>query len=532
MVMPQPRAHVVPMSVRPGVFVLLVVLVMVLVPRAARAEGTTVLRCGASAEPAIAPYLQCASDTVVTDEGAALLYCPSTPRPLSLVVLAPDLYVSKWSGSSLAQAMARRGYAVAMVEGRIGDWTGGDASRQFQFAAKEYAEVLRRVTQELLKAHGRGAACELSGAFAIVGEGRGADAAVFAAAGDAGPGALVLLTPPITLQGRTTDEVCATLLGAPCPKLAAPTLFLGGTYYLKPEASVRPIADFVDQVFSAERAHIDVLDDETASARWSGEASGTSCIPLCRRPAWDRGEAARAVIADRLALWLRAYVDGDLAARAALEGQGRVTLVHSPPIVVDPEYARRIAAERAAKEARLNRPVVLPLFSFPGVVGGATRPGANGGGFAVGLRPEIIVGALHDRLAEPRSGVGIGGYLSAMTISGQVSRETLLGGGASLESYTGDFGFALSGGVDVPTTGGSPLATVGAFVGFRGDHDLGPIDMPFGLRIDGRFGPAEQTSITVAAQLDLVALVVGAGAIVAFAAKADRYSVRAAGSAR
>jgi hypothetical protein len=43
------------------------------------------------------------------------------------------------------------------------------------------------------------------------------------------------------------------------------------------------------------------------------------------------------------------------------------------------------------------------------------------------------------------------------------------------------------------------------------------------LRIDGRLGPAEQTSITVAAQLDLVALVVGAGAIVAFAAKADRY---------
>ena len=502
------------MNVGRRVCLLLVVLIAVLASREARADG--VPRCTDPPEPIIAPYMQCGSDTVVTDEGDALLYCPANPRRLPLVVLAPDLFVSKWSSSSLAQAIARRGYAVAMVDGRIGDWKGGDASRQFRFAATEYADALRRVTRDLLKAHGSGAACELSGAFAIVGEGRGADAAVFAAAGEAGARALVLLSPPITLQGQTTDEVCATLLGAPCPKLAAPTLFLGGTYYLKPEASVRPILDFVDQVFTAHRAHVDVLDDETASGLWSGEASGPRCIAACRRPDWDRGEASRAVIADRIALWLRAYLDGDLTARSTVEAQGRVTFVRAPAMVMDPEYARRIAAERAGEEERLNRPVVLPLFSFPGVVGGAARPGPNGGGFAVGLRPELIVGALHDRLAEPRSGFGIGGYLSAMTISGQVSRETLLGGGASLVSYTGDFGVALSGGIDVPTTGGSALATVGAFVGFRGDHEMGPVDMPFGLRIDGRLGPEAQTSVTVSAQLDLVGLVIGAGGFGAY----------------
>jgi len=79
----------------------------------------------------------------------------------------------------------------------------------------------------------------------------------------------------------------------------------------------------------------------------------------------------------------------------------------------------------------------------------------------------------------------------------------------------------LSGGVDGPSTGGLPLATICGFVGFRGDHDLGPVDLPFGLRIDGRFGPLQQPSITIAAQIDLVALVIGSGAFAALTTPRD-----------
>jgi hypothetical protein len=88
----------------------------------------------------------------------------------------------------------------------------------------------------------------------------------------------------------------------------------------------------------------------------------------------------------------------------------------------------------------------------------------------------------------------------------------LVGGGATLVAYTGDLGFALSGGADAPTTGGATLPCIGGFVGFRGDHETRSDRQPFGVRFDARLGPDAQRSYTVAARIDVLGLVLGAAA--------------------
>jgi hypothetical protein len=465
--------------------------------------------------------MQCASSDVVSDEGDALLYCPSTPSPHSLIVVAADLTSSKFNYSAFAHALSDRGFAVAMLDARFPRWKGGDALAQFRFAAEEYAPAIRRGTAELLKKHQseNKSGCDLSGAFAMLGIGRGGESALFALnqqikKSEPKASALILMSmPPIdALHRATIKEACDDLLTGACPALAVPTLIFGTTYLLKPEARVRSSQDFVDDAFTADRAHIDVLDDSTNATLFSETRITGECISSCRRPAWDQGEISRATVAERIAVWMHAYVEADQSALAAVSSWDRATLVRTKPVAQNPDYANAIKKQHEDDERRLDRTEVLPLFSLPVIIGGTLRPGPNGGGFAIGARPELIVGAIHDRLGEPRGGFGFGGYLSAMTISGEISRETLYGAGGTLAFYTGDFGAAVSGGVDGPSTGGSPLATIGGFIGFRGDHELGPVDLPFGLRIDGRLGPLEQQSVTIAAQIDLMAMVIGAEA--------------------
>jgi hypothetical protein len=150
---------------------------------------------------------------------------------------------------------------------------------------------------------------------------------------------------------------------------------------------------------------------------------------------------------------------------------------------------------------------VVPLLSVPLLLGGTGRPSANGGGFAVGLRPELVAGWLPRLGYAPRSGWGIGGYLDATTISGAIARETFVGGGATLAAYASRFGLAASAGADVPTSGGSTLPCLGAFVGLRAQNEIvGPADMPFGIRFDARLGPQTQQSYTVAVQIDPIVL--------------------------
>ncbi|MEO7113020.1 MAG: hypothetical protein ABI183_21460 [Polyangiaceae bacterium] len=466
----------------------------------------------------------------MSDEGDALLYCPSPPSPHSLIVVAADLGSSKFNYSAFAHALSDRGFAVAMLDARFPRWKGGDALAQFRFAAEEYAPAIRRVIVELLKKYEseNGNGCNLSGAFAMVGMGRGGESALFAVnqqikKSEAKASALVLMSmPPIDALHRTTmKEACDELLSDACPALAVPTLVFGTTYLLKPEARVRSSQDFVDDAFTADRAHIDVLDDPTNATLFNETPITGECISRCRRPAWDKGEISRAAVAERIAIWMHAYAEADQRALTTVSAWDRATLVRAVPVEENPEYAKALATQRADDERRLDRAAVLPLLSLPVIIGGTLRPGHNGGGFAIGARPELIVGVIHDRIGEPRGGFGFGGYLSAMTISGKISRETLYGAGGTLVFYTGNFGVAVSGGVDGPSTGGSPLGVIGGFIGFRGDHELGSIDLPFGLRIDGRVGPLEQQSITIAAQIDLMAVVIGAEAFASLATPRD-----------
>ena len=468
-------------------------------------------------------FMRCTADASVTDEGSALLYCPRTggPHPLVAVAGSPSRQ-SKWEHASFARALVERGYAVAMLSAP--PWDGGLSSEELRFAANVHAPHVRHVVRELLAAHAKGAStsdCELSGAVALLGTHMGSEAVVFAAAqqqeaGEPHASATILLSTPYVggvvsrerVPASTTDEACRYAFGASCPRFAAPTLLFGTTWLAKPEARSRPSIMFGEEAFASEHAHIDALDDSTNATLSSEERSEPGCLP-CRRPRWDGGETARALVATRIDAWLRAHLAGDPAMRAEIASWPRVSTVASIAVEPSAEYTRAFDADWAAGEERMNRPEVLPLVSAPLVLGGASRPGPNGGGFAVGLRPELVVGWIHDRLAEPRTGWGLGGYLDGTTITGRIAQETLFGGGGTVVGYTGDYGVALSVGADLPTSGNSALACIGAFVGFRGDHRLGPMDMPFGVRFDARLGPDSGRSYTVGAQLDIVALFVG-----------------------
>lgn len=506
------------MSARTFSFFILALAIGIFGSRFARAQSTptnaAVPLCPSTPEAPIAPYMQCAPTDVVSDEGDALLYCPSTPTPHSLIVVAADPTTKKFNHSAFAHALTERGFAVAMIDARFPQWRNGDAVMQSRFAANEYAPVIRRVSAALAKKHRGGThGCNLASAYAILGFGGGGESALFAVNqqienGEPNPSALILTSMP-------SSDV---LKIAP---LAVPTLAFGTTYFLQPQVHASASQQVIDNAFSAEHAHIDVLDDRTNATLFSETPITGDCISSCRRPAWDQGEMSRAAVTDRIAIWMQAYVEVDRTALATVASWDRAMLVHPKIVEPDPAYKDAIDKEHEENEKRLNAPQVLPLVSLPLIVGGTTRPGPNGGGFAIGVRPELIVGLIHDRIGEPRSGFGFGGYLSALTISGEISRETLYGVGGTLVLYTGDFGVAVSGGVDGPATGGSPLATIGGFIGFRGDHDMGDIDLPFGLRVDGRLGPFNQQSITVAGQIDLMALVMGGVAFAALATPHD-----------
>lgn len=486
--------------------------------------------CPNRAHDVARPFMRCTSDASVTDEGDSVLYCPATGGPHALVAVAAyPSAESKWAHGSFARALVERGYAVAILASPR--WDGGGRGDELRFAATVHAPYIRHVVRVLLATHAKRAStsdCALSGAFALLGSYMGGAAVVFAAAqqveaGEPHASATVLLSmPPVGGDGAsTTDEACRSALGAPCPPFTAPTLFFGSGWLAKTEARSRPSMMFGEDAFASEHGHIDALDDSTNATVWSEESTEPGCVP-CRRPRWDPGEAARALVATRIDAWMRGHLDGDPSNRAEVASWPRVTSVSSVAIEPSAEYTRAANEAWAEKERRMNRPEVLPLMSIPLILGGTTRPNANGGGFAVGLRPELVVGWIHDRLTEPRTGWGLGGYLDATTITGRIAHETFFGGGGTLAGYTGDYGVALSAGIDAPSTGGSALACIGGFVGFRGDHQLGAIDMPFGVRFDARLGPDSQRSYTVGAQLDVIGLVVGASGIAELLARPRR----------
>ena len=266
-------------------------------------------------------------------------------------------------------------------------------------------------------------------------------------------------------------------------------------------------AFFFQTLFAGGVGHIDVVDSAIGKELAYADAAVPGQCSPCRYPAWAEREVAFALVASRIDLWFLAHVEHR---SEALDEVGRwdiATFVTAKAVTKDPTYEKALADERAARERELNRPKVLPMFSLPILLGGAFRTRSNGSGFVVGTRPEMVVGAIHDRYGESRKGIGFGGYLGAVTMSGSVSRQTFLGGGGTLALYTGTYGLAVSGGVDVPTSRGSALPTIGGFIGFRGDHDQGYIDMPFGLRVDARLGSTDTRVVVITAQVDIPGMV-------------------------
>ncbi|HEY0251955.1 MAG TPA: hypothetical protein VGC41_10535 [Kofleriaceae bacterium] len=145
-------------------------------------------------------------------------------------------------------------------------------------------------------------------------------------------------------------------------------------------------------------------------------------------------------------------------------------------------------------------PLTREAFSLQGSVGGGN------GGFAYGVRPELIVtrDVIHPSF-------GIGPYL-------EVGRDSDLygGGGLTLVRYGHLLAFAASFGVDAihhdAGHGDSwhPQLVASAFFGFRElwDSDA-PLDAPFGIRLDVRPGTsALPTTITASLSFDLPSIAI------------------------
>lgn len=131
--------------------------------------------------------------------------------------------------------------------------------------------------------------------------------------------------------------------------------------------------------------------------------------------------------------------------------------------------------------------------SLPLILGGTS---ADGGGPAVGIRPEVVAAR-----NAPGGGVGLGGYGELMTLNGHAE----VGAGLTIARYRRRrYGVASSIGMYTGATSG---VSAGMFVGLR--HPTPQhIEMPIGLRIDGHFESDKAADVIVAAQLDLVPVAV------------------------
>jgi hypothetical protein len=128
-------------------------------------------------------------------------------------------------------------------------------------------------------------------------------------------------------------------------------------------------------------------------------------------------------------------------------------------------------------------------LSLPLVLGGTS---VDGGGAAVGIRPELVVAR-----NAPGGGVGLGGYGELMTLNGH--RE--VGAGLTIARYRRRrYGVASSIGM---YTGAKSGVSAGMFVGLRHPTEQ-HIEMPIGVRVDGHFEPDKAADVIIAAQVDLV----------------------------
>jgi hypothetical protein len=190
---------------------------------------------------------------------------------------------------------------------------------------------------------------------------------------------------------------------------------------------------------------------------------------------------------DRMREFLRAHVDGDSSALAAVAAwQPTLTVGVKPP----------------TDDSMIGR---YRLFSLPLLVGG-TSQGNNG--FVVGVRPELVFAWLGTTRSDPDTtnsrGHGFGGYGERVTANG----TTVIGGGLTYVYYVDHFALAPSLGAyrrSAEEDDGYGIST-GLFIGFRTRMDwLKLFDAPYGIRIDGRFAldDSHERSVTITAQFDL-----------------------------
>jgi len=177
--------------------------------------------------------------------------------------------------------------------------------------------------------------------------------------------------------------------------------------------------------------------------------------------------------------------------------------------------ARAAAAEPWAATIEAERTsgtyISLPLLL------GATN--LNSGGGVLGARPEVVF-ATHGPSREdpirrqryPGRGWGAGGYGEVLDLSG----DLVLGAGATLAAYDMPYSLALSVGAYRRWTeepGGERGLTASLFGGYR-PADFGmPIDLPAGLRVEGRLGldGPRELAVTVSANIDLTLVVAAIG---------------------
>jgi hypothetical protein len=206
--------------------------------------------------------------------------------------------------------------------------------------------------------------------------------------------------------------------------------------------------------------------------------------------------------------WRRAHRGACPAVLQADAAGGNLWLLSSDAIFTHDGHRWRTI------EAAGDHPGVLsditPLLSIPVAFGYSDRDPLDNA-LTLGLRTEIL---LARDVRHPA--FGIGPFVELATIGGD-TRETFVGGGATVAVYARHLAFAGSLGFDAVRAGGDwhGQPVVSGFLGHRGriDRDL-PLDAPFGVRVDVR--PATDalpTTVSASLSLDAATIAVWAAAL-------------------
>lgn len=379
------------------------------------------------------------------------LYCPRTPEPKPLVLVAPDIGESRARAEPLARHLTASGLVVVVVE---------PAPDRASYPAR-----LAAVLDEVLAAPPEVSEprCARSAAIGAWGAGRGGVAVAELARTRAAAGKE--LAAVVTAFASRARE--------PIPDMATPLLAIEGT---GDNDQIGPRARSL-LVLGAEPCD---LGPRSVSCR--ARSSDPSELP---NPP-GQSELVASEIYQRSRRFFQAYVSGDAAARAEVDRWDAVVDV------------ALVAPTGQPSGWSSGHHDIRPLISLPLVLGGTNQ---GDGGFVYGLRPELVIARLRDD-----AGFGLGLYGELLRWSG----DTTLGVGLSLVHYLGALAYAPSVGLAKRTVDGAreDVVSAGLFLGLRHRSALRVLDFPLGVRVDGRFGRdgSGERAVMVTVCLDLAIL--------------------------